>query len=121
MWPNGPGSRCPRPSRRCPKSSSNAITYTDPEGQKKQAEATLKELKEPVLPPFDDELARAASEFETLDQLRAEIEERLGEAIQAELDADFRAAAIDRLVEVSNVEVSDALVEARAAELLGAM
>jgi trigger factor len=97
------------------------ITYTDPEGQKKQAEAILKELKEPVLPPLDDELARAASEFETLEELRAEIEGRLREAIQAELDADFRAAAIDKLVEVSNVEVSDALVEARAAELLGAM
>jgi trigger factor len=97
------------------------VTYADPEGQKKQAEATLKELKEPVLPPLDDELARAASEFETLEELRAEIEERLREAIQAELDADFRAAAIDKLVEVSNVEVSDALVEARAADLLGAM
>ena len=97
------------------------IAYTDPEGQKKHAEATLKELKEPVLPPLDDELARAASEFETLDELRTEIEGRLREAIQAELDADFRAAAIDKLVEASNVEVSDALVEARAAELLGAM
>jgi trigger factor len=97
------------------------IAYTDPEGQKKQAEATLKELKEPVLPPLDDELARAASEFETLEELRAEIEERLREAIQAELDADFRAAAIDKLVEASNVEVSEALVEARAADLLGAM
>jgi trigger factor len=102
-------------------SETKTLTYTDPEGQKKQAEATLKELKEPVLPPLDDELARAASEFETLEELRAEIEERLREAIQAELDADFRAAAIDKLVEVSNVEVSDALVEARAAELLGAM
>jgi trigger factor len=97
------------------------IPYTAPEGQKKQAEATLKELKEPVLPPLDDELARAASEFETLEELRSEIESRLREAIQAELDADFRAGAVDKLVEASNVEVSDALVEARAAELLGAM
>jgi trigger factor len=97
------------------------ILYTDPEGQKKQAQATLKELKEPVLPPLDDDLARAASEYETLEELRAEIEERLREAIQAELDADFRAGAIDKLVEASKVEISDALVEARAAELLGAM
>ena len=97
------------------------IAYTDTEKRTKQAEATLKELKEPVLPPLDDELARAASEFETLEELRAEIEERLREAIQAELDADFRAAAIDKLVEASNVEVSDSLVEARAAELLSAM
>jgi trigger factor len=81
----------------------------------------VKEIKEKVLPEADDELARSASEFETLEELRAEIEERLRDAIQAELDADFRAAAIDTLVEASNVEVSDALVEARAAELLSAM
>jgi trigger factor len=97
------------------------ISYTAPEGQKKGAEATLKELKEPVLPPLDDELARAASEFETLAELRDEIESRLREAIQAELDADFRAGAVDKLVEASKVDISDALVESRASELLSAM
>ena len=74
-----------------------------------------------MLPPLDDELARSASEFETLAELRTEIEERLREAIQAELDADFRAGAVDKLVEASNVEVADALVAARAEELLNGM
>ena len=97
------------------------IGYTAPEGLKKEAEATVKELKEPVLPPLDDELARSASEFETLEELRGEIESRLHEAIEAELEADFRAAAVDKLVEASKVEISDALVESRAAELLSAM
>ena len=97
------------------------IAYTSPEGQKKQAEAKLKELKEPVLPPLDDELARSASEFETLAELRAEIESRLREAIQVELDADFRAGAIDKLIEASKVDISESLVESRAAELLGGM
>jgi trigger factor len=97
------------------------ISYAPPEGGTKQAEATLKELKEPVLPPLDDDLARSASEFETLAELRAEIEERLREAIQAELEADFRAGAVDKLVEASRVEVADSLVESRAAELLNGM
>jgi trigger factor len=97
------------------------ISYAAPDGGTKQAEATLKELKEPVLPPLDDELARSASEFETLAELRGEIAERLREAIQAELEADFRAGAVDKLVEASNVEVADSLVEARAAELLNGM
>jgi trigger factor len=97
------------------------VSFTSPEGEQKEAELTLKEIKEPILPPLDDELARAASEFETLEELRTEIDSRLREAIQAELEADFRAAAVDKLVEASQVEVSDSLVEARAAELLGAM
>jgi trigger factor len=97
------------------------VAFPGPEGQKKEAELTLKELKEPVLPPLDDDLARAASEFETLEELRTEIESRLRDAIQAELEADFRAAAVDKLVEASKLDVSDSLVETRAAELLGAM
>jgi trigger factor len=97
------------------------IAYAAPEGQKKEAEATLKELKEPILPPLDDELARSASEFETLAELRSEIESRLLEAIQVELDADFRAGAIDKLIEASKVDISESLVESRTAELLGGM
>ena len=97
------------------------ITYTAPDGSQKDAEATLKEIKEPVLPPLDDELARSASEFETLEELRIEIESRLRDAIQAELEADFRAGAVDKLIEASKVDVSDSLVESRAAELLNAM
>ena len=36
-------------------------------------DVTVKEIKEKVLPEADDELARSASEFETLEELRAEI------------------------------------------------
>ena len=97
------------------------LTYTAADGSQKQADATLNEIKEPVLPPLDDELARSASEFETLEELRTEIESRLREAIQTELEADFRAGAVDKLIEASKVDVSDSLVESRAAELLNAM
>ena len=81
----------------------------------------VKEIKEPVLPPLDDDLARATSEFETLAELRTELESRLREAIDAELESEFRAAAVDKLVEASKVDISDSLVEARAAELLSAL
>jgi trigger factor len=73
-----------------------------------------------VLPPLDDELARAASEFDTLEELRAEIEGRLREQIEDELEGAFRGAAVDALVDSSGVEVSDALVEARAGNLVRA-
>jgi trigger factor len=98
-----------------------SIEYTAPDGATKTAEATVKEIKEPVLPPLDDDLARSASEFETLAELRDEIESRLREVIEAELDAEFRATAADKLAEASQVQVSDALVEARAADLLGGL
>jgi trigger factor len=73
-----------------------------------------------VLPPLDDELAKAASEFGTLDELRTDIEGRLREQVEEELEGEFRGAAVDALVQASGVEVSEALVEARAGNLIRA-
>ena len=83
-----------------------------------RVEITLKEIKEKVLPPLDDELARAASEFDTLAELRADIESRLREQLEAEVEGAFRAAAVDTLVAESSVEAAGPLVESRTAELL---
>jgi trigger factor len=80
-------------------------------------EITVKDVKEKVLPALDDDLARAASEFDTLEELRAAIERRLHEAFAAEADARFREAAVDTLVEASTVDVPAPLVDRRAAEL----
>jgi trigger factor len=71
-----------------------------------------------VLPELDDELARSASEFDTLDELRAEIEERLLAQIAEESDAQFRSDVADALVAASKVDASGPLVEARTRELL---
>ena len=80
-------------------------------------EVTVKEIKEKVLPEADDELARSASEFETLEELRAEIESRLLEQLTEELEIRFREAAVDALVNASEVETVEPLVERRTAEL----
>jgi trigger factor len=83
-----------------------------------KVEAVVKEIKEKVLPELDDELARSASEFDTLEELRADIEQRIREQVEAEVDEVFRRAALDRLVEASKVQVSGPLVEARTRTLL---
>jgi trigger factor len=80
-------------------------------------EVTVKEIKEKVLPDTDDELARSSSEFETLEELRAEIESRLLEQLTEELEIRFREAAVDALVSTSEVEPVEPLVERRTAEL----
>jgi trigger factor len=84
-----------------------------------KVQAVVKEIKEKVLPELDDELARSASEFDTLEELRADIEQRIREQIEAEVNEAFRRAALDRLVEASNVQVSGPLVDARTRTLLG--
>jgi trigger factor len=54
------------------------IEYRLPDGTDATITAVVKEVYEKVLPPADDELARAASEFDTVLELREEIESRLG-------------------------------------------
>ncbi len=78
----------------------------------------MKEIKEKVLPPVDDDLARAASEFETIADLRADIEARMKEQIDGEIESRFRAEAADALVAASKVDAAGPLVEARTRELL---
>jgi trigger factor len=100
---------------------SREVEFETADGGTAKATVELKEIKEKVLPPLDDELARAASEFDTLDELRADIEQRIRDVLEDESETRFRAAAVDKLVEASNVKVGGALVEARTRELLNGL
>jgi len=94
------------------------LSFELAEGATQSLAATVKEIKEKVLPPLDDELARAASEFETFAELREDVEGRLREQIEDEVETRFRAAAADALVAASKVEAAGPLVESRTRELL---
>jgi trigger factor len=85
---------------------------------KQTVTVTAKEIKEKVLPALDDELARSASEFETLEELRADIELRLRTEIAEEIEGQFRSDVADALVAASRVDPSGPLVESRTRELL---
>jgi trigger factor len=76
----------------------------------------VKEVREKVLPELDDDFASEASEFETLEELRADIAKRVSEAVDERAEQDFRVAAVDAAVEAATVEMPDALVQARAEE-----
>ena len=96
------------------------VELPQPGGSTIQATVALKELKEKVLPPLDDELARAASEFDTLEELRTDIERRIREVLEEEAETAFRADAVDTLVQATGVQAAGPLVEARTRELLNA-
>ncbi len=97
---------------------SKSIEFELADGNTQTLTVTLKEIYERVLPPLDDDLARAATEFDTLAELREDIESRLRDQIAAELDSAFRAEAVDSLAQASGVDARGPIVEARARELL---
>jgi trigger factor len=76
----------------------------------------VKEVREKVLPQLDDDFASDASEFDTLEELRADIREKVGTALGSRAEEDFRMAAIDAAVAEATVEVPEELATARATE-----
>jgi trigger factor len=72
---------------------------------------TLKAIKRKVLPELDDELAKDVGEFESLASLRLEIRKRLESAEARRLDREQKNALVEALVELTDFEVPEALVE----------
>jgi trigger factor len=72
----------------------------------------VKDVKEQVLPEVDDEWANEASEFETVEELRADLRTRLGSMKRVQGAMALRNGAIDSLVQLVDVEPPEALVNA---------
>ncbi|HXF99068.1 MAG TPA: trigger factor [Gaiellaceae bacterium] len=88
------------------------------DGGASTVQVTVREVQEKILPPLDDDLAKAASEFDTLAELRADIERKLRAQVEEEVEAAFRMAAVDELVRASQVQPALPLVRQRATDLL---
>ena len=64
-----------------------------------------------TLPELDDEFAKDVSEFETLDELKADIRAKALEQAQKQNDSAFENACVEKAAENTNVEMPKALVE----------
>jgi trigger factor len=80
---------------------------------------SVREVKEKKLPELDDELAAEAGGFDTLDELRADIEEKLRAAREHEIEAEFREAVVDAAGDAATIEIGHDLVHAKAHEMWG--
>ncbi len=69
------------------------------------------EVKETVVPEKDDEFVKDVSEFDTMDELRADIEKRVLEQKQSGIDRAFENAAIEKAVANMTVEIPDSMVD----------
>jgi trigger factor len=103
----------------------HSITITFPDdygaedlaGKEAQFAVTVKEVKRKDLPELDDDFASDAAGFDTMDELRDDVAAKLREADENRIEAEFREAVLDAVVKDSTVDVPEALVDARAAEL----
>jgi trigger factor len=80
-------------------------------------EVDVKDVRQKELPALDDDFAAEASEFDTTDELRADIEHKLLHAQEHSIEDEFREAVVDAAVSEANVALPDELVTARAEEM----
>ena len=73
----------------------------------------LHEIKEKELPEADDEFAKDASEFDTLDELKADMKKKLEDRREKEAEEAFETQLIDQLVEKLQGEIPEAMFENR--------
>lgn len=80
--------------------------YPDPQDAGAKALCVMKahQVKERRLPPLDDDFAKELSEFDTLDQLRADIRASLESSAKEIADMALREELIDRLIEKTTIE-----------------
>jgi trigger factor len=77
----------------------------------------VKEVREKELPDLDDDFASEASEFDTLDELRADITEKIREILDRQIAERFQQDALDAVVDKAKVDLPEPVIEARAAEM----
>ncbi|MBP1554495.1 MAG: trigger factor, partial [Oscillospiraceae bacterium] len=71
----------------------------------------LNEIKVKELPELDDEFAKDVSEFDTMEELRADTKKNLQEEADRRADQDFENALLDKLIENLEGEVPEAMIE----------
>ena len=71
----------------------------------------LNEIKEKMLPDLDDEFAKDVSEFDTFEEYKADITEKLLKTKQTEADEVFENALFDKLADSVDAYIPDLMVE----------
>jgi len=86
-------------------------------GQDASFAVQVKEVKEKRLPELDDDFAVEAGGYDSLDELRTEIESRIAQAEERAIEAEFREAAVDAVVDKAKIQVPKELVHSKAHEM----
>lgn len=82
-------------------------------GKDAQVTVTVKSVKQRELPEPDDEFAQLASEFDTIEDLRSNLREQVGQTKRAQQAENIRDAAIDTLLEQVDIPLPEAIVKAQ--------
>ena len=90
----------------------------DLKGKAAVFKCTVKEIKEKELPELDDEFASEVSEFDTLDEYKEDMKKKLAEKKENEAKNKKEEAAIEAIINDSEMDIPDAMVETQQRQMV---
>lgn len=78
----------------------------------------VKEVKEKELPVFDDEFVKDISEFDTVDEYKADLKKHLEQNAKVRAEKENERNLLDKLVENTEVEVPEVMIDNQTEQML---
>ena len=100
------------------------VSFPEDYGFKKWAGKTIsfhvkiKELKEKILPPLDDEFAKDLGDYSSLEELKVKLKEDIGKEKELTLERQLKDQLVDQLLRANPFEVPESLVEEQSKALV---
>ncbi|WPC41431.1 trigger factor [Clostridium sp. JS66] len=101
------------------KGDSKDVVVTFPEeygkeelnGKEATFKVTVKDIKLKELPALDDEFAKEVSEFDTIDELKADLKKKMEEANELRTKREYEEAVIDAVCENATIDIPKAMID----------
>ncbi|MDD3150345.1 MAG: trigger factor [Candidatus Gastranaerophilales bacterium] len=90
-------------------------------GKPAKFEIKLNEIKEKIVPEINDEIAQKVGPFQTVDELKADIQKYLEKTVNNENKNRAQKALLDKIVDDAKVEIPDSMVNREAKILMEEM
>ena len=92
------------------------VPFPEDYGYKKWAGKTIsflvkiKEIKEKILPPLDDEFAKDLGDYSSLEDLKSKLKEEIGKEKESALERQLKDQIIEQLIQANSFEVPESLI-----------
>lgn len=78
----------------------------------------IHEIKSKELPELDDDFAKDVSEFDTLDELKADLKKQIGERKTASANTDFENQLLEQVCDNMEVEIPECMFDQKCDEMI---
>lgn len=79
----------------------------------------LKSISKKVMPELDDDMVKDSTEFDTVDEYKADVKKKLEEANEKHADSEVEAKIFDKVIENMTAEIPQVMFDNRVNEMIG--